>query len=115
MFVGLGKLYILAAPFLGVLGAFIAGSNTVSNLLLGPFQLQAASTIGISAALILSLQVVGGAIGNMLAIHNIVAASATVGLHGKEGDILRMNIIPALTYALLVGILGFVLFFLGRV
>ena len=42
----------------------------------------------------------------MIAIHNVVAASATVGLLGKEGATLRKTILPTLYYLLVVGILG---------
>ncbi|MBS3071845.1 L-lactate permease [Candidatus Pacearchaeota archaeon] len=102
-----GKNYVIIAPFVGLLGAFIAGSNTVSNLLFGSFQGQIAISLGISVALVLALQTVGGAIGNMIAIHNVLAASATVGLHGEEGRIIRKTIIVSLGYALIVGIIGF--------
>ncbi len=53
-----------------------------------------------------ALQTVGGAMGNMVCIHNIVAASATVGLVGLEGVILKRNVIPLLLYGAVVGILG---------
>ena len=105
-----GHFFVLISPFIGLLGSFIAGSNTVSNILFGPFQLQTAKVIG-GVMLILALQAVGGAIGNMIAVHNIVAASATVGLVGQEGRIMRYTIIPALVYALIAGLIGLVLWF----
>ena len=40
---------------------------------------------------VVALQAVGGAAGNMIAVHNVVAASATVGLVGKEGLLIRNN------------------------
>ena len=52
-----------AAPFLGMLGAFISGSNTVSNILFGGFQYQLAESLNISHTITLALQAVGGAIG----------------------------------------------------
>jgi lactate permease len=53
-----------------------------------------------------ALQAVGAAAGNMIAIHNIVAASATVGLLGREGALLRKTILPTLYYILVAGLLG---------
>ncbi len=106
----LGKnLYIFASPFVGVFGAFIAGSNTVSNLLFAPFQLHAAGQLGLSVAIILALQTVGGAAGNMIAVQNIIAASSTTGLHNVEGYIIRRTLVPCLVYGLLAGIIGFVI------
>jgi len=104
-----GNFYPLFAPLIGMVGSFISGSNTVSNLFFGTFQYETAVALMISPVIILALQSVGGAIGNMIAVHNIIAASATVGLHGQEGKIIRINLIPAIIYALLAGIIGLLL------
>ena len=101
-----GAVWPLAAPAVGALGAFIAGSNTISNLMFTLFQHGVAERLAISGSLIVALQAVGAAAGNMVAIHNIVAASATVGLLGREGNILRLTIIPTLYYVLAAGLLG---------
>lgn len=101
-----GAIWPLFAPSIGALGAFIAGSNTVSNLMFSLFQFGVADRLAMSGALIVSLQAVGAAAGNMIAIHNVVAASATVGLLGQEGNVLRKTIIPTVYYVLVVGILG---------
>jgi lactate permease len=93
-----GDIYPLFAPMIGALGAFIAGSNTVSNMMLSQFQFGVADALGISTAFMIALQAVGAAAGNMIAIHNVVAASATVGLLDQEGETLRRTIIPTLYY-----------------
>ena len=103
-----GDIYPLFAPTVGALGAFIAGSNTVSNMMLSQFQFGIADSLGISTAFMIALQAVGAAAGNMIAIHNVVAASATVGLLDQEGETLRKTIIPTLYYCLVAGILGLV-------
>ena len=103
----------LVAPFVGALGAFIAGSNTVSNLMFVEFQNSVATNLGLSNVLMVSLQAVGAAAGNMIAIHNVVAVSAVVGFMGKEGTFLRRAIIPTLYYLFLAGILGLIFAKLG--
>ena len=108
----LGKIYPFFSPTIGAIGAFIAGSNTVSNLMLSQFQFETAKILGISGALMVALQSVGAAAGNMIAIHNVVAASATVGLVGKEGDVIRITIIPLIYYLLLSGIIGILFFYI---
>ncbi|MHA7174565.1 L-lactate permease, partial [Arthrobacter monumenti] len=57
---------------------------------------------------VVAAQAVGGAGGNPIAIHNIVAASATVGLLGREGDLLRKTIIITTYYCLAAGPLAYV-------
>jgi len=101
-----GKVWPLFAPSIGALGAFIAGSNTVSNLMFSLFQYSVADKLMISGAVVVALQAVGAAAGNMVAIHNVVAASATVGILGQEGSILRKTILPTVYYVVVVGILG---------
>lgn len=100
-----GDIYPFFAPAVGALGAFIAGSNTVSNLMMAQFQFDTAQLIGVSGAMLVAAQAVGAAAGNMIAIHNVVAASATVGLLGREGEVLRMTIIPTIYYLIMAGLL----------
>lgn len=103
-----GGIWPIFAPSVGALGAFIAGSNTVSNLMFSAFQFEVAGNLMISGAMVVALQAVGAAAGNMIAIHNVVAASATVGLLGSEGETLRKTIIPTLYYVSIVGIMGWI-------
>jgi lactate permease len=107
-----GAVWPFFAASIGALGAFIAGSNTISNLMFSLFQFSVAESLHISGALIVALQAVGAAAGNMIAIHNIVAASATVGLLGREGAMLRKTILPTLYYLIAAGLLGLVAIFL---
>lgn len=113
---GVGNIYPFFAPAVGALGAFIAGSNTVSNLMLSDFQFNVASQLEVSTAMLVALQAVGAAAGNMIAIHNVVAASATVGLLGREGTTIRKTLLPTLYYIVasgLLGLIGIYLFGLG--
>ena len=97
--------YFIAAPLIGVLGAFMSGSNTVSNTLFASIQYETATILGISQVLIVALQCMGGAIGNMICVHNIVAVCATTGTNGAEGRLIRTNIIPCLIYAFTVALI----------
>ncbi|MCP1314503.1 MULTISPECIES: L-lactate permease [unclassified Halomonas] len=108
---GVGDVYPFFAPAVGALGAFIAGSNTVSNLMLAEFQFSVAQTLGISTAMMIALQAVGAAAGNMIAIHNVVAASATVGLLGREGATIRITILPTIYYLTATGIIALIAFY----
>lgn len=94
------------APVVGAMGAFVAGSNTVSDLMFGAFQFGIAAAAGLPIVLVLALQAVGGAAGNMITVHNVVAASATVGLVGKEGTLIRITLLPMIVYLLVAGLVG---------
>jgi lactate permease len=98
----------MISPAIGALGAFIAGSNTISNLMFSLFQFSVAEQLALPPAFMVSLQAVGAAAGNMIAIHNVVAVSATVGVLGQEGAVLRRTIIPTIYYLLVTGLIGLV-------
>lgn len=100
----MGSTYPFFCSLIGALGAAMTGSNTISNITFGAFQFEAATRLGLPRTLIVGAQAVGGAIGNLVAIHNLVAALATVGLVGQEGRVMRLNLIPLLYYALMVGV-----------
>ncbi len=102
-----GGAWPIFAPVIGGLGAFVAGSNTVSNMMLSLFQFKTGQAIGVDPTWIVALQAVGGAAGNMICVHNIVAASAVAGLVGKEGLVIRKTALGFLYYALLPGSLGY--------
>lgn len=102
-----GSVYPVFAPFIGGLGAFVAGSNTVSNMMFSYFQFGVADRIGADGSWMVALQAVGGAAGNMICVHNVVAASAVVGLLGREGHVIRKTLIPFVYYALLLGSIGY--------
>ncbi|NLW20087.1 MAG: L-lactate permease [Clostridiales bacterium] len=95
-----GRFYVLMAPFIGVLGAFMSGSNTVSNNLFTGLQFEAANILNMPEVLIVALQVIGGAIGNMICVNNVVAVSATVAITGKEGKLIRTNMRPMILYSI---------------
>ncbi|WP_461000407.1 L-lactate permease, partial [Streptomonospora sediminis] len=104
-----GGAWPLFAPWIGALGAFVAGSNTVSNLMFSLFQFSTGAQIGVPPEVVVAGQAVGGAAGNMITVHNVVAASAVVGLVGREGDLIRQAAIALLYYLLTAGALTYLL------
>ena len=93
--------YIIIAPIIGVLGAFMSGSNTVSNTLFAGLQFQTATLIKLSPVLIVALQNIGGAAGNMICVNNVVSVCATTGSIGNEGKIIRTNALPCLIFCVI--------------
>ena len=104
-----GGAWPIFAPFIGGIGAAVAGSNTVSNMMFSLFQFNMGERIAADPVWIVALQAVGGAAGNMICVHNVVAASAVVGLLGREGSIIRITLLPFVYYALLPGSVGYLL------
>ena len=87
-----GSLYPLVSPWLGALGAFMTGSNTNSNVVFAQLQLRTAQLLSLSAPIILAAQTSGGALGSVIAPAKIIVGTATVGLTGSEGLVLRRTL-----------------------
>ncbi len=104
-----GPAWQYVASFLGALGSFFSGSATVSNLTFSGIQYAVAHTTGLDETIVLSLQSVGGAMGNMVCINNIIAVCSILGIFNQEGTILKRTIVPMIVYGFIAGIVGAVL------
>lgn len=104
-----GQLWPLIAPWMGGIGAAIAGSNTVSNMMFALFQFEVAVRIDADPLWVVALQAVGGAAGNTICVHNVVTASAVAGLAGQEGSIIRTTLPLFVWYATITGVIGLVM------
>ncbi|ESR23822.1 L-lactate permease [Lutibaculum baratangense] len=93
------------APSVGVLGTFVTGSATASNILLTDFQVATAERLGLDVLWLAAAQGFGAAVGNIVCPHNVIAGGATVGLQGREGEVLRRTAVACLAYALAGGAL----------
>jgi lactate permease len=109
----LGAVWPMGAPFVGVLGTFVTGSATASNILMTDLQRVTAESLSLPPLILVGAQGFGAAVGNMIAPHNIIAGCATVALSGREGDVLRRTLGPCLLYASLGGVLAMVFVRLG--
>ena len=107
------ELYVLISPFIGVLGSFVSGSATVSMNLFSNLQFNTATVLDLPTVFIISMQCVGGAVGNMVCINNAVAASATIGTIGKEGKLIKINTIPMVIYTLVTVAFFYIVLALG--
>jgi len=92
------------ASLLGALGSFFSGSATISNLTFGGIQDAIASELALNRTTILAIQSVGGALGNMVCINNIVAVASVLALGNAEGFILKRTFRAMLLYAAIVAL-----------
>lgn len=102
-----GEYWTMFASYLGAIGAFFSGSNTVSNLTFGAVQYSVANATGISVPLILALQSVGGAMGNMVCINNIIAVCSVLGIDKAEGRIIKTTAVPMFIYGVIAALVAY--------
>jgi len=103
----LGKGYVVLAPFVGLLGTFMTGSNMSSNILFGDFQMTTAGLLKVNAAGILGAQSAGGAIGAAVSPSKIILGTSTANILGKEGEVLKKIIAITLPVTILIGLVLF--------
>lgn len=105
-----GESWPFFAPFVGALGSFVTGSATASNILFTEFQAATARGLGLDGLSMVVAQGVGAGVGNIVCPHNIIAGCATVGITGREGEVMRQTLGAFVFYILLAGV---VVWFIG--
>jgi lactate permease len=103
-----GDAYILFSPLIGVIGSFITGSTTVSNVIFGPVQYNAAMNLSLSPEIVLGLQLAGASLGNAVCLFNIIAAAAVAGISDFNA-ILKKNLLPVAIASLVISGVGYLL------
>lgn len=98
------EFYPLAAPFIGLLGAFVTGSNTNSNVIFGSLQETAAGSLGMSVAVMCAVQSIGASVGCAIGPTTVSLGSTAAQIQGEESRIYRKTLVPILVTALLLGI-----------
>lgn len=95
-----GMFYPLLAPFIGLLGTFLTGSNTNSNLLFGLLQHQAALNLGVTPAILVASHSAAASVASSIAPAKILIATSAIGNQNEE----RALLAKALPYCLLITI-----------
>ena len=99
-----GVAFPFVSPFIGVLGTFLTGSNTSSNVMFGALQVETARTLAVSTVTMASAQSIGGSLGSSIAPAKVLVGTALVGLQGHEVEVLRKAIPYCLIVVIVVGV-----------
>ena len=101
--------YPLAAPFIGVLGTFLTGNNTNSNVMFGKFQQTVAHELGLSEAVMASAQSIAGGLGCATASTLILMAALATKQTENVSVVLKKLIPLVLIIAGVMGIVNYIL------
>jgi len=104
-----GGVYPLFAPFFGVLGSFLTGNNTNSNILFGSFQFTIAQRLGLSGAVMSAAQSLSGSIGVALSPTLALVGGIAAKFEGQESLIYRKTAGVVLLTALVMGIVNLII------
>lgn len=105
----LGKIYVVLAPFVGLLGTFMTGSNMSSNILFGGFQMTTANLLNVDPSVILGAQSAGGAIGSAVSPSKIILGTTTANILGSEGKVLKKIMSVTVPVTIVIGLITFII------
>jgi len=91
-----GRLYPLIAPFLGLLGGFISGSETSSIAMLTALHLSTAERIGAAGLLVAAASGIGGGLASVISPAKLQNASASIDRIGEEAQVIRTTFVVSL-------------------
>jgi lactate permease len=100
-----GRLYPFVAPFLGLLGGFVSGSETSAIAMLTELHLTTADRIGASGLLVAAASGVGGGLASMISPAKLQNAAAAIDRIGQESSVIRTTSAISLAIAAVVGVM----------
>jgi lactate permease len=91
-----GGAYPFIAPFLGLLGGFVSGSETSSIAMFTALHLSTAEAIGAAGLLIAAASGIGGGLASVISPAKLQNAAAAIDRIGEEGGVLRVTFVISL-------------------
>jgi lactate permease len=91
-----GNAYPLIAPFLGLLGGFVSGSETSSIAMFTALHLSTAEKIGAAGLLIAAVSGIGGGLASVISPAKLQNAAAAIDRIGEESGVLRVTFVISL-------------------
>ena len=105
---GTGVLFPVVSSYLGWIACFLTGSDTSSNFLFGNLQVAAAQQLHLDPVLTAATNSSGAVAGKMISPQNIAIGVSTVGLVGREGEVLRSTFWHSIVFATFIGVIAWV-------
>ncbi len=104
----LGKFYPFVAPFLGLLGGFVSGSETSAIAMLTALHLSTAEKIGAVGLVVAAASGIGGGLASVISPAKLQNAAASIDCIGEEGKVLRTTFVIALIITVVCAVLTLV-------
>jgi lactate permease len=101
-----GRLYPLAAPFLGLLAGFVSGSEASSIAMLTALHLSTAEKIGAVGLLVAAVSGIGGGLASVISPAKLQNAAAAIGRIGEEAGVLRVTFVISLVITLVAALMA---------
>jgi lactate permease len=93
---GIGILYPILAPFMGLLAGFISGSETSAIAMFTKYHVEASTAVGANSLVVAASNGIGGGLASVLSPAKIQNAAAVIDQIGIEGQVIRYGLVVAL-------------------
>ena len=103
---GFGKFYVVAAPFLGLLGGFVSGSETSAIAMLTALHLSTAEKVGAVGLVVAAASGIGAGLASVISPAKLQNAAASIDRIGEEGQVLRTTFVISLLITAVCAILA---------
>lgn len=101
-----GRLYPVAAPYLGLLAGFVSGSEASAIAMLTALHLSTAEKIGATGLLIAAVSGIGGGLASVISPAKLQNASASIGKIGEEAGVLRVTFVISLVITAVAAVMA---------
>jgi lactate permease len=91
-----GRSYPFIAPFLGLLGGFVSGSETSAIAMFTNLHLSIAEKIGVTGLIIAAASGIGGGLASVISPAKLQNAAAAIDRIGEEASVLRVTFVISL-------------------
>lgn len=100
------RLYVFVAPFLGLLGGFISGSEASSLAMLTAIHLSTAEKIGAVGLLVAAVSGIGGGLASVISPAKLQNAAASIDRIGEESRVIGTAFVISLVITLVAALLA---------
>jgi lactate permease len=104
----LGHLYPAVAPFLGLLGGFVSGSETSSIAMLTALHLETAKKIAADGLLIAAASGIGGGLASAISPAKLQNAAASIDRIGEESRVIRTTFVVCLAITAVCAVMALI-------
>lgn len=101
-----GRLYPLAAPYLGLLAGFISGSETSAIAMLTNLHLSTAEKIGAVGLLVAAASGIGGGLASVISPAKLQNASASIDKIGEEARVIPVTFVISIVITAVCGLMA---------
>ena len=105
--VGFGHFYPLIAPFMGLFGGFISGSETSSIAMLTALHLSTAQKIGAAGLIIAAASGIGGGLASVISPAKLQNAAASIDKIGEEARVIPIAAIISIVITFIVALMTY--------